>query len=260
MWDAEQYDRFADHRYRPFADLVARIGAASPGYVVDLGCGTGAATTTLADRWPQARVEGVDSSAEMLAEAATRAMPGRLTFTQADLVRWEPAEPVDVLVSNATLQWVPEHMDLLPTFVEWLAPGGWLAFQVPGNYQAPAHRLLAELRGSARWRELVGAGADRHLSVAEPKEYLATLAGLGSRVDAWETTYLHVLGGADPVLEWMKGTGLRPVLKDLSDRDRSQFLAEYAALLRDAFPPQPCGTVLEFRRIFVVARRGPADD
>lgn len=254
MWDAEQYDRFADDRFRPLTDLVARVGAERPGYVVDLGCGTGAATASLAERWPEARVEGVDDSAEMLAEAARHALPGRLDFTLGDLAEWVPDERVDVLVSNAALQWVPTHRELLPRFVGWLAPGGWLAFQVPGNYRAPAHRLLAELRQSPRWRDQVGDGADRHLAVDDPGDYLALLAGLGCRVDAWETTYLHVLQGDDPVLEWIKGTGLRPVLDVLDEPDRAEFLAEYGALLRKAFPKQPWGTVLEFRRVFVVAQ------
>lgn len=255
MWDAKLYDRFADDRFRPFADLMGRVGAEQPGYVVDLGCGTGPATASLAERWPEARIDGVDSSAEMLAEAARYALPGRLDFTQGDLAEWAPKEPVDVLVSNAAFQWVPTHRELLPGFVDWLAPGGWLAFQVPGNYRAPAHRLLAELRQSPRWRDQVGEGADRHLSVGDPAEYLTLLAGLGCRVDAWETTYLHVLPGDDPVLEWIKGTGLRPVLDALAEPDRSEFLAEYGAQLRTEFPQQPWGTVLEFRRVFVVAQR-----
>ncbi|MQA03006.1 MAG: trans-aconitate 2-methyltransferase [Streptosporangiales bacterium] len=253
MWDAKQYDRFADDRIRPFYDLVRRVGAERPHQVVDLGCGTGAATASLAQRWPHARVTGIDNSTQMLDQAAQHELPGRLTFEQADLAKWTPAEPVDVLVSNAALQWVPGHRELLPAFVSWLAPGGWLAFQVPGNFRAPAHRLLTELRQSPRWRDLVGAGADRHLVVAEPAEYLAELAGLGCLVDAWETTYLHVLPGEDAVLDWMKGTGLRPVLDALAEPQQAEFLAEYGALLREEFPRRPWGTVLEFRRIFVVA-------
>ncbi|MBO0892541.1 MAG: trans-aconitate methyltransferase, partial [Acidothermales bacterium] len=188
------------------------------------------------------------------ADAGRYAVPGRLEFVLADLRAWRPAEPVDVLLSNATLQWVPEHVDLLPGFVGWLAPGGWLAFQVPGNYRAPAHAILSDLRLSPRWRDQVGAGADRHLDVHDPEVYLRTLAGLGCRVDAWETTYLHVLPGEDPVLDWIKGTGLRPVLAALGDADRAEFLGEYGGRLREAFPREPWGTILPFRRIFVVAQ------
>lgn len=254
MWDARQYERFAADRARPFHDLVARVDASKPGYVVDLGCGTGETTASLLERWPSARVTGVDSSAEMLADAGRYVVPGRLDFVRADVRTWQPAEPVDVLLSNATFQWVPEHLDLLPGFVGWLAPGGWLGFQVPGNYRAPAHAILTELRLSPRWRDQVGEGADRHLDVHDPEVYLRTLAGLGCRVDAWETTYLHVLPGEDPVLEWIKGTGLRPVLAALDDADRAEFLGEYGARLREAFPHEPWGTVLPFRRIFVVAQ------
>jgi trans-aconitate 2-methyltransferase len=254
MWDAKQYERFAADRARPFHDLAVRIGASEPGYVVDLGCGTGETTATLLDRWPNARITGVDGSAEMLVDADRYAVPGRLDFVHADLRDWQPAEPVDVLLSNATFQWVPEHLDLLPGFVGWLSPGGWFAFQVPGNYRAPAHAILTELRQSPRWRDQVGEGADRHLDVSDPEVYLRTLAGLGCRVDAWETTYLHVLPGEDPVLEWIKGTGLRPVLAALDEADRAEFVGEYAARLRVAFPREPWGTVLPFRRIFVVAQ------
>lgn len=254
MWDAKQYERFAADRARPFHDLLTRVFAEKPGHVVDLGCGTGETTATLLERWPSARVTGMDSSAEMLADTGRFAEPGRLEFVQADVRTWQPDEPVDVLLSNAAFQWVPEHLDLLPRFVGWLAPGGWFAFQVPGNYRAPAHAILTELRRSPRWRDQVGEGADRHLDVHDPEVYLRTLAGLGCRVDAWETTYLHVLPGEDPVLEWIKGTGLRPVLAALDEADRAAFLAEYGARLREAFPREPWGTVLPFRRIFVVAQ------
>lgn len=253
-WDATQYDRFTEDRSRPFRDLVSRVGAEEPAYVVDLGCGTGHATATLADRWPGARVEGVDASADMLAAARAYARDGRLAFTRGDLTTWSPREPVDVLVSNATFQWVPEHVQLLPRFVEWLSPGGWLAFQVPGNHRAPAHVLLRDLRLSPRWRERVGDGADRHLAVREPGAYLDLLGELGCTLDVWETTYRHVLPGDDAVLEWMKGTGLRPVLDRLDEAESAEFLDEYAVLLREEFPRRPWGTVLPFRRIFVVAQ------
>jgi trans-aconitate 2-methyltransferase len=251
-WDPEQYRRFADERNRPFFDLVGRVGAERPGRVVDLGCGTGALTATLAERWPEARVEGLDSSAEMIAEAAGRAIAGRLDFALCDLRDWLPDGPVDVVVSNAVLQWVPGHAALLPGWVERLAPGGWLAFQVPGNDRATSHVLLDELRASPRWRDRLRRAAPGP-RVAEPAEYLAALAGLGCAVDAWETTYLHVLHGADPVLEWVKGTALRPVLTSLDPGEQEEFLDDCAAQLRRAYPAQPFGTVLPFRRLFVVA-------
>jgi trans-aconitate 2-methyltransferase len=255
MWDPGQYDRFAGERSRPFVELVSRVGAERPALVVDLGCGTGRLSATLLQRWPEAWVEGVDSSPEMIAEAARGAGSGRLHFRVGDLRDWRPPAAVDVLIANASLQWVPEHPALLPRWVDDLAPGGWLAFQVPGNDDSPSHVLLAELRRSPRWRERVGDGPGGH-RVLEPQEYLERLAARGCSVDAWETTYLHVLPGPDPVLEWVKGTALRPVLGALGPGpDREAFLAEYAALLRAAYPPRPFGTVLPFRRQFVVARR-----
>ncbi|HEY4025097.1 MAG TPA: trans-aconitate 2-methyltransferase [Candidatus Dormibacteraeota bacterium] len=251
-WDPEQYRRFAGERSRPFFDLTGRVGAGRPRSVVDLGCGTGALTATLAERWPEAQVEGLDSSAEMIAEAARRTIPGRLHFALGDLREWRPDAALDVVVSNAALQWVQDHVSLLEGWVEALAPGGWLAFQVPGNDRSPSHVLLDELREAPRWRDRLREAAPGP-RVLEPAEYLACLTGLGCVVDAWETTYLHVLRGADPVLEWVKGTALRPVLTTLDPGEQREFLAEYATRLREAYPAQPFGTVLPFRRLFVVA-------
>lgn len=252
MWDPEVYGRYADERSRPFQELVARVRAAEPASVVDLGCGDGALTATLADRWPSASVLGVDSSAEMLAGAP--AGP-RLRFAQGRIEDWEPAGPVDVLLSNAALQWVPDHAALLPRLVGALAPGGWLALQVPGNWREPSHTLLAELRESPRWRSrLAGAGRGPEQAPPDPAGYVRLLAGLGCAVDAWETTYAQVLPGPDPVLGWVRGTALRPVLARLPAAEAAEFEAEYGALLREAYPAQPWGTLLPFRRVFAVAQ------
>ena len=252
MWDPEVYGRYADQRSRPFHELVDRVAAVEPASVVDLGCGDGSLTATLAQRWPTASVVGVDSSAEMLAGAP--AGPG-LAFRQGLIEDWEPAAPVDVLVSNAALQWVPDHPALLPRLVGALAPGGWLALQVPGNWDAPSHALLAELRDSPRWRSrLADAGRGPGQAPPGPAGYVRLLAGLGCAVDAWETTYAQVLSGPDPVLEWVRGTALRPVLARLSAAEAAEFEAEYGALLREAYPAEPWGTLLPFRRVFAVAR------
>jgi trans-aconitate 2-methyltransferase len=253
-WDPSQYAVYADERSRPFMDLLARVRAERPAYVVDLGCGDGALTATLAARWPAATVLGLDSSAEMLTRAASHAGP-RTTFRVGTIEDWRADRPVDVLVSNAALQWVPAHPDLLPRLVDALAPAGEFAFGVPGNFGAPSHLLLADLRRSPRWRDRLGAAADRSAAVLEPADYLDRLTTLGCVVDAWETTYLHVLPGTDPVLEWVRGTALRPVLAALGPDDAAGFEAEYAALLREAYPATDAGTVLPFRRLFVVARR-----
>lgn len=256
MWDPTQYLLYADERSRPFFELVSRIGHPSPARVTDLGCGDGSLTATLAERWPAALVEGIDSSPEMIAGSSSRAISGRLIFRLGDLREWGPTAPVDVLVSNAVLQWVPEHPALLRRWVEALALGGWLAFQMPGNDESPSHVILRELQRSPRWRDRLDGGAVAAHRVLEPDGYLERLAALGCQVDAWETTYLHVLPGPDPVLEWVKGSALRPVLSRLSEGpEREAFLDEYGARLREAYPAAECGTVLPFRRLFIVARR-----
>ncbi|MHB9753289.1 trans-aconitate 2-methyltransferase [Streptomyces sp. BYX5S] len=257
-WDPQQYLRHADHRARPFVDLLARVPAlpGEPARVADVGCGPGNVTTLLTVRWPTARVTGYDNSREMLARAAEHATD-RLDFAYADAADWTPTETYDLIVSNATLQWVPDHADAFPRWIDAVAPGGTFAFQVPGNFAAPSHALMRELAESARWKDRL-AGVLRHGdAVLTPAQYLARLAGLGCEVDAWETTYLHLLEGPDPVLDWVKGTGLRPVLTALADdpEAREAFVDEYRGLLREAYPATDHGTVLPFRRIFVVARR-----
>ncbi len=259
MWDPVEYLRFAGHRGRPFVDLLARVDAEAPSTVVDLGCGPGNLTVTLADRWPTARVEGVDASGAMIERARAEhgaAAGGRLRFTVGDLREWAPPAPVDVLVSNATLQWVPGHLDLLPRLAASVRPGGWFAFQVPGNFAEPSHTELAAVRDLPRWRERLD-GVDLATPwVAGPVDYLELLVSLGAAADVWETTYLQVLEGEDAVLRWISGTGLRPVLEVLDEAERTEFTADYGARLRKAYPQQPYGTVLPYRRLFAVARMG----
>ncbi|MGW1077520.1 trans-aconitate 2-methyltransferase [Streptomyces sp. NPDC002537] len=257
-WDPRQYLRHSGHRTRPIHDLLARVPEppGGPARVVDLGCGPGNITALLADRWPDARIIGLDSSAEMLAEAAAYASD-RVDFARADLAEWTPAGTYDLIFSSATFQWVPGHAKLFPAWVAALAPGGVLAFTIPGNFTAPSHVLLHSLCESPRWRDRLG-GIYRAGHILEPEEYLARLAGLGLTVDAWETTYVQLLTGPDPVLDWTKGTALRPVLTALADDPEATagLLAEYGALLRDAYPAGEHGTVFPFRRIFVVGRKG----
>jgi trans-aconitate 2-methyltransferase len=250
MWDPEIYNRYADERSRPFFDLVARIAAERPAHVVDAGCGTGELTAALARRWPDADVHGFDSSPAMIEKAPGG---GRLTFSVDDVTRWRPERPVDVIVSNAVLQWVPEHRELLPRWVDALVPGGRLAFQVPGTFDAPSHVLTRELCRTT-WRDRLG-DLVREDPVDGPAGYLGLFAGLGCRVDAWETTYLHVLPGEDAVLRWITGTALRPMLDRLAPDEADAFLADLAAPLREAYPRRPYGTIFPFRRIFVVAQK-----
>jgi trans-aconitate 2-methyltransferase len=254
-WDPERYLAYADERGRPFVELVARVDADRPARVVDLGCGPGNLTRLLLDRWPEAQLTGVDSSADMIAKA--RADVDGVAFEVADVREWVTGAPaVDVLVSNATLQWIPGHLSLLPALLDAVSPGGWLAFQVPGNFDQPSHTIRAELAAEAPYAEHTGGVAvpDAH----DAETYLDALAGLGCTVDAWETTYLHVLQGQDPVFTWISGTGARPTLLALEAVDpalRRRFEEELKRRLRAAYPMRPHGVVLPFRRVFVVAHK-----
>ncbi|GAA2776847.1 trans-aconitate 2-methyltransferase [Saccharopolyspora taberi] len=250
MWDPQQYLDFSEHRDRPAHDLVARVRAASARRVVDLGCGAGNLTHLLTDRWPRAEVEALDSSPEMVESARGRGIDARVE----DVREWKPRPDTDVVMCNAVLQWVPDHVDLLRRWLADLPSGAWFAFQVPGNFESPSHEVTFDLIDEPRWRDRLGGlllGPD---SVRPATGYADALADLGAAVDAWETTYVHALGGDDPVLEWITGTMLRPVRAVLGDEEWDGFRAELAPRLRSAYPRRPDGTTwLPFRRIFAVA-------
>jgi trans-aconitate 2-methyltransferase len=231
------------------------VPASEPSLVVDLGCGPGTLTRTLRKRWPDADVIGVDSSKEMITAAESEGGFARLTYVCADLRSWLPERAPDVVMANAVLQWVPGHLDLIETIAGWLAPGGTFAFQVPANFDSPSHVVIRELRQSPKWRDRVGTDADRDAAVSPPGVYLEKMAAAGLEPDVWQTTYLHRLTGDDPVLQWVKGTALRPVLTALDGDDEAttDFLAECADGLRSAYPPGADGTtVFPFRRTFAV--------
>lgn len=251
MWDPTTYLRFGGERARPFFDLVAQIGAERPRAVVDLGCGPGNLTARLASRWPGARVLGIDSSAEMIDKARAESYP--VDFEVRDLREWTPEADHDVVVSNAALQWVPGHEDLLPRWVAALPAGAWLAVQVPGNFDAPSHVALRALSVEAGLGDLA-----RDAPVLDPAGYADVLASTGCAVDAWETTYLHrlpVVPRADhPVLTWMEGTALRPVRAALDASAWAVFRATLGKRLADAYPVRGTVVSFPFRRIFFVAR------
>ena len=264
-WDPGAYARFADHRSRPFADLMARVRPEhEPALVVDLGCGDGPLTLSLARRWPNARVVGVDSSAQMLDRARELDADGRVEWVHARGEDWDPAAlgaPIDVLVTNAALQWMPTHRELLPGWLAALAPGGWFAMQVPGNFDAPSHALMREVLAELPRGAALVPTLRRAVASGGPEEYLRLLAAAGLIPDAWETTYVQVLPageqGEHPVLTWVRSTGLRPVLTGLADDPQTlaAFLAEYEARLESAYPRTDLGVILPFRRVFAVGRR-----
>jgi trans-aconitate 2-methyltransferase len=251
-WDPAQYGRFAAERDRPFFDLTARIDASAPRHVVDVGCGQGHLTAKLAERWPGAVIEGFDSSLQMIADAPSVA---GVSFSVADARDWQPGADVDVIVSNAVLQWIPEHQSLMARWASALPGGGWLAVQMPGNFDSPSHVLMRRLAGEPRWASKLAHVVHQADAVGTPESYAAVLLDAGLHADVWETTYLHVLHGDDPVLEWVRGTGLRPILAALSPADAEAYASELADLLRSAYPTGPHGTVFPFRRVFAVGSK-----
>ena len=254
MWNPQTYLTFADQRERPFFDLLGRVGAESPRRVADLGCGPGNLTQQLAQRWPDAVVEAVDSSPEMVAAARDCGIDAELV----DIAAWAPSPGTDVVFSNAALQWVPGHPELMVRWTGLLEPGAWIAVQVPGNFDAPSHVAIRRLAAEDRWSKVLGDFAFRTATVVEtPIRYAELLTDAGCRVDAWETTYIHELGGQNAVLNWITGTALTPVRDQLSDELWQQFRQELIPLLDEAYPVRPDGrTYFPFRRIFVVAQVG----
>jgi trans-aconitate 2-methyltransferase len=251
-WDPGQYLKFADQRLRPALDLLNRVDVARPDRVYDLGAGTGHVTRFLRERWPKARITGVDGSREMLAEAAAAAP--EISWQHADLATWRPSEPADVIYSNAALQWLGEHDRLFPALFAALGPAGVLAVQMPRNFRAPSHTAIAEAARDGPWRARLEPLL-RRPPVGEPDLYHDLLAPRAATLDIWETEYLHVLEGDEPVKEWTKGTWLRPLLDALHEPERSRFEARYGELVASAYPRRPDGrTLFPFRRLFIVAQ------
>jgi trans-aconitate 2-methyltransferase len=251
-WDPHQYAAFNAERSRPFFDLLGRIPDRGYARIIDLGCGSGELTRILAERWPAAKVTGVDSSPEMLASAEAYAIPGRLDFARGDIASF--AEPADLLFSNAALQWVADHETLVPRLASLVRPGGCFAAQIPTNFEGPSHRILAELAREGPWAPKLANGW-RADPVRRPGFYVRALWELGFKVDAWETEYQQVLQGEDAVLEWTRGTGLRPVLALLDEQEAAGYTDAYRQRLREAYPSTPYGTLFPFRRAFWVATR-----
>lgn len=256
-WDPNRYAIFSDHRLRPALELLERVPLSAPRLIYDLGCGTGEIARLMSNRWPDATVVGVDNSAEMLAKA--RSSPGAVRWIEADIAEWQPDQTPDLIYSNATFQWLDGHDALFPRLAELLAPGGCLAVQMPQSWPLPSHRLMRETlayggpNGAAIGPPALRQALD-HVWVADAAHYFDLLAPRSLAIDIWETEYLQVLDGENPVLEWVSGTGLRPVLNGLSGEDRTAFLTSYSAQLLQAYPRRDNGkTLYPFRRLFIVA-------
>jgi trans-aconitate 2-methyltransferase len=253
-WNPQQYLKFEQPRLRPAFDLLNAVSLEHPTSICDLGCGTGSMTQVLAQRWPQARVCGIDSSASMLAKA--RAAAPQIDRVEGDLARWSPTEPPDLIYSNAALHWLEDHGRLFPRLMSLLRAEGVLAVQMPANFTAPSHTAMADAAQDGPWR-IVLAPLLKPNPVATPATYYDLLEPHAASVDIWETVYVQVLTGADPVKEWTKGTWLGPLLAALEPGQREAFEANYAARVRAAYPMRPDGrTLFPFRRLFIVAKKG----
>jgi len=254
-WDPAQYLKFAGERMRPAVDLLARVPHAAPQSVVDLGCGAGNLAPLLMARWPDALLTGVDSSPEMLARA--RAAHLQAQFVQGDIGAWRPARPPDVLYSNAALHWLDGHDRLFPALLGLLAPGGWLAVQMPRNFNAPSHTCIVETIEQGPWRSKLEPRLRRE-PVASPGAYWRLLEPRCAELQVWETEYLQVLEGDNPVAEYTKGTWLKQFLDPLQGSERAAFEADYRARVLAWYPPEADGrTLFPFRRLFLVAQRKP---
>ena len=256
-WDPQQYLKFADHRLRPALELLERIPLTAPQVIYDLGCGAGNVTRLLANHWPEAAVYGVDSSPEMLAKAA--AEPSSIHWAEANIQDWLPPQPPDLIYSNATLQWLDGHQTLFPRLLHCLNPGGCLAVQVPLSWGMPPHRLMREtLADSGPGGQPLGDTTLRTAVarkwVEDAEVYYDLLAASTASLDIWETEYLQVLTGQEAVLEWVKSTGLRPILTGLPESEREVFLTAYRQRLDTLYPRRADGhTLYPFRRLFIVA-------
>lgn len=257
QWNPSQYLKFADHRLRPALELLGRVPLFDPKVIYDLGCGPGEITRILADQWPGAEVYGLDNSKEMLDRAAAQAGP--IQWIEADVENWSPPQPVDLIYSNATLHWIPGHHELFPRLISFLKPGGCLAVQMPLSWGMASHRLMRETLTDGDPGGSTLGSADLRTAVArkwveDAEVYYDLLVDRAASLDIWEVEYLQVLEGDDPVLEWVKGTGLRPILNGLDDAEREIFLAAYKERLRQAYPMRANGrTIYPFRRLFIVA-------
>ncbi|PJI45465.1 MAG: trans-aconitate 2-methyltransferase [Rhizobium sp.] len=251
-WSATQYLKFEEERTRPARDILAQVPLQSAERAYDLGCGPGNSTELLIERFGTGAVTGLDSDADMLDKARAR-LPGT-PFVRADLSTWRPEVPADLLYANAVLQWLPDHLTLMESLIDHLAPGGVLAVQMPDNLDEPTHLLMEETGAAAPWAPAFAGGKLRRARLPSPAAYLERLSPKAARVDVWHTVYYHPMANPEAIVEWVKGTGLRPYL-DAAGKDHTPaFLTDYTTRIAKAYPPMADGRVLlRFPRLFVVA-------
>jgi trans-aconitate 2-methyltransferase len=251
-WDAKLYLKFAGERTQPAVDLISRISLAEPSRIIDLGCGPGNSTAILRQRWPSAEIVGLDNSREMIA-TASQAHPD-WTWVEGDIAAWTTSVPFDVVFSNAALHWVPNHAELMPRLLKQVRPQGVLAVQMPAHFLSPVHELMIEVAMNPAWQDSMK-DAMHAIKVERPAFYYDILSPLTSKLDLWETEYIHVMSSPAAILEWIRGTGLRPFLEALpSEGQRRRFEDLYLAGLASAYPAQRDGRVLfPFRRLFILA-------
>jgi trans-aconitate 2-methyltransferase len=251
-WSPSRYLKFEDERTRPARDLLAQVPLATAKKIVDVGCGPGNSTALLVERYPDAAVVGLDSSPAMLDEAR-RTLP-HVEFRQADARDWLPEPDTDLVFANAIYHWIPEHLDRFPRVLAALRPGAVLAVQMPDNLDEPTHRLMKEVASDARWADRLASAAREPLPLA--RTYYDALKPAASHVDVWHTIYNHALDGPDAIVEWTRGTGLRPFLDPLTPEERLAFLRDYRARVAAVYPPLADGRVLfRFPRLFVLCVR-----
>jgi trans-aconitate 2-methyltransferase len=252
-WSAQQYAAFEQERTRPVRDLVAALPARKVRRVVDLGCGPGNSTEILAQRFPQAAIFGTDASQDMLATAQQR-LP-QVQFEEIDIASWNPPERFDLILANASLQWLPEHAMLYPRLLDRLTKDGLLAVQTPDNLDEPTHRLAREIAATGPWaRALAGV---EHPPRHDAPWYYTLLCTRCAVVDVWRTTYYHPLaGGAAAIVDWVRSAALTPYLDRLEEADKAAFLTRYHAAIQEAYQPMPDGSVLlRIPRLFLIATR-----
>lgn len=254
-WNPDLYRQFEAERTRPAHELLARVENATAKRVTDLGCGPGNSTELLVRRFPDATITAIDSSSAMLASARKRLPDCR--FIQADISHWQADAPQDIIYANASLQWVGDHVQLLPHLMAQLSSRGVLAIQMPDNREEPSHRVMRDVAGSDSWKSKIGDAAATRVKIESADRYYDLLAAHSVSIDIWRTTYFHVMPSPSAIVEWVRSTGLRPFLDALNESEQQEFLEQYTAGIARAYPSRADGRVLlAFPRLFIVAQKG----